>query len=294
MCRTRSRAACAGRTFQVALGVADIGNPTYVAMMRSVEAALRPTNYRVLLHSTGNDTDGELAFVESLRSGTVDGLILQTLRGRDELLQALAGLPIPAVVIGNLPDDAAIDCVSTDSAQGIGLAVQHLIDAGRTRVALLNGPLDTAPGRARRQGFERAVQAGGRDIDPHLVVQRADFNHQDGYAAASVLLQQHIPDAIVCANDLIAMGALRALSERGLRIPEDVAVTGMDDTDLAAMCNPPLTTVSLGAERRANLAVELLQARIEDPARPPQRRTVEPSLVVRESSRPAGPRATGC
>ncbi|MEU9704022.1 LacI family DNA-binding transcriptional regulator [Streptomyces sp. NPDC047981] len=280
-----ARSLRAGRTFQVALAVADIGNPTYVAMMRTVEAALRPTNYRIVLYSTGTDTDGELAFVESLRSGTVDGLILQTVRARDELLEALAELPMPAVVIGNLPDGADVDCVRTDSGLGIGLAVRHLADMGRRRIALLNGPVETAPGRIRLQGFEEAMRARGCTVEPGMVMECADFNHHDGYLAAAALLEEHAPDAIVCANDLIAMGALRALTERGLRIPQDVAVTGMDDTDLAAMCNPPLTTVSLGAEERAGLAVELLRERIEDHERPVACREVVPSLVVRESSR---------
>lgn len=274
------------QTFQIAMAVADIGNPVYVAMMRAIEHGLRATGYRLLVHSTSADADAEMDFLAGMRQGYVDGVILQTLRGRPELTDAVRELAIPAVVIGNIDEDIALDAVRTDSRTGIGLAVEHLLHNGHRRLALLNGPADTAPGAARLRGFTETATRSGVTPDPKLTVTCADFTHLAGYDAARVLLSSNNaqPEAIVCANDLIAMGALRALTEAGLRVPDDVALTGLDDIDLAAMCTPALTSVDMGARQRGELAVELLLARLTDPDRPTQRCFVQPSLVVRQSS----------
>jgi LacI family transcriptional regulator len=276
----------AGKTHQVAMSVTDIGNPAYVACMRAIESVCLAENYRVMLFSSGGDPERELDIVSGLRNGTVDGLILQTIRGGRELLDGLIGLPVPAVVIGTIGQSVPLDNVRTDSAAGISLAVQHIIETGRQRIALAGPPGDSQPGAARIRGFERTMRASGRAVDPALLAVCADFTHQAGYAAVRELLSGERPDAIVCANDLIALGALRALAERGLRVPGDVAVTGMDDTDLAQMCTPPLTSVSLRAEERGALAARLLLSRIREPERPVARACVDPRLVVRESSQP--------
>jgi LacI family transcriptional regulator len=116
-----------------------------------------------------------------------------------------------------------------------------------------------------------------------------DFGAQAGYRAMGTLLRQGRPDALLCANDLLAFGALRCLAEAGLRVPEDVRVVGMDDTELAALSTPSLSSVSLGAMERGMLAGRLLLERLAQPDLPPRRRTVPPQLMVRESS--AGPDA---
>ena len=282
-----ARSLRARRTNQLALAVADVGNPVYVAMMRAIDAALRTTEYRLVLHSTEADLSAELDLLGTMRHGYVDGLILQSLRVGAELLAEIRQLTIPTVVIGLLPDDVPVDNVRTDTRLGMRLAVEHLVSTGRRRIALVNGPLDTVPGLARWTGFAEAMTAAGLDVDAAPVEQSADFTHVAGLEAVRRLLARTEPgdvDAIACSNDLIAMGALRALAERGLQVPGDVAVTGMDDTDLAAMCNPPLSSVSTGAAERGATAARLLLERIADPELAPRRCTVPPRLVVREST----------
>ena len=282
-----ARSLRARRTNQLALAVADVGNPVYVAMMRSIDAALRTTDYRLVLHSTDADLAAELDLLSTMRHGYVDGLILQSLRVRDELIDEIRKLQIPAVVIGMLPDDVPVDNVRADTRRGMQLAVEHLLAIGRRKIALVNGPIDTVPGIARWTGFTEAMAAAGLEVDAASVEQSADFTHTAGLEAVRRLLARTEPggiDAIACSNDLIAMGALRALAERGLRVPQDVAVIGMDDTDLAAMCNPPLSSVSTGAAERGATAARLLLERIADPDLEPRRYTVPPRLVVREST----------
>jgi LacI family transcriptional regulator len=114
-----------------------------------------------------------------------------------------------------------------------------------------------------------------------------DFTHEAGYATARDLLTRAHPDALFCANDMIALGALRALREVDLGVPDAVAVAGMDDTDLAALSVPSLTTVSLGSAERGHLAASLMFERLADPSLAPRRRTVAPSLIIRESTAPS-------
>jgi LacI family transcriptional regulator len=254
-----ARSLRARRTNQLALAVADVGNPVYVAMMRAIDATLRSTDYRLVLHSTGADPGAELDLLATMRHGYVDGLILQSLRVRDELLTEIGKLSIPVVVIGTLPDDVPVDNVRTD----------------------------TVPGAARWAGFAEGLAAAGLSVDDAPVEPSDDFTHTAGLEAVRRLLArtgQDRLDGLACSNDLIAMGALRALAERGLRVPDDVAVIGMDDTDLAAMCNPPLSSVSTGAAERGATAARLLLERIADPELEPRRFTVPPRLVMREST----------
>jgi LacI family transcriptional regulator len=273
-----------GRTDQLALVVADVGNPVYVAMMHAVAAVVRASGYRLVLSTDQSDPDEELRILAGLGHGYADGLILSPLRVTDSLLVELRRPRVPTVVIGTLPDDVPVDNVRADSARGVGLAVRHLIDTGRTSVGFINGPTDTVPGKARQRGFDRAVRRLGLDRTRCPTVHAEDFTFEAGRAAVQQLLAGHRSDAVVCANDLLAIGAMHELVGMGLTVPTDVAVAGMDDTDLAGMILPGLTSVNLGSADRGTIAASLLLERIKDPDRPPRRITVAPRLVVRGST----------
>jgi LacI family transcriptional regulator len=281
-----ARSLKAGRTRQLAFAVADVGNPVYVAMMRAIEEFTKLSGYRLLVHSTGSDPNDEIGLIESLRNGYVDGLIISPLRITDDHLRAFESATAPIVVVGTLPPQVPLDNVRAESELGVRLAIRHLVKLGRRRIALVNGPTDLAPGKYRRSGYEAGLRDAGLDLVENLVETAADFSNRPGYEAARLLLRRTVPDAIMCANDLIAMGALRALSESGLRVPDDVAVVGMDDTDLAQLSLPSLSSVSLGSIERGRIAGNLLLERIDDPDLKPRRITVPPSLIVRESSGP--------
>ena len=272
-----------GATGQLAFGVADVGNHVYVEMMRAVEDAVRTEGYRVLISSVGSTVDTEVALLRSLASGYVDGLIISPLRVDDELLAELAQLRVPAVVVGLLPTSGGFDNVRANSAAGVGLAVEHLLGTGRRRIGFVNGPADTTPGRVRGEAFTAACARAG--LEERRVV-AADFTFAAGLVAARTLLAGpgEPLDAVVAANDLLAAGTYHAAAERGLRIPTDLAVVGMDDSALAAQLLPTLTSVDLGAAVRGRHAAELLLARLRDPDRPAQSVVVEPALVVRSST----------
>jgi LacI family transcriptional regulator, galactose operon repressor len=276
------------RSQQLALAVADVGNPVYVEMMRAIEDETRVRGYRLLVSSTGGRTDDMLALLDSLDGGYADGLVLSPVRVDERLVQALRKVTYPTVVIGTLPNDVPIDNVRANSAGGVRMALEHLHGRGCRRIAFVNGPGDTVPGVARKRAFERTARALGLDADEELRVEAGDFTLAEGRKAAATLLDRTTPDAVLGGNDLLAIATMQVLAERDLRIPDDVAVVGMDDTELAGVTTPGLTSVDLGALERGRAAARLLLDRLDQPDRQPQRVTVQPHLTVRRSSQKEG------
>jgi LacI family transcriptional regulator len=214
------------------------------------------------------------------------------LRITEEFLAELSRLRLPAVVIGNLPSAIRIDNVRANSALGVGLAVEHLVAVGRWRIGFLNGPLDTTPGRLREDAFDAVTSSAGLALSRDWRVVAEHFTFEAGARAARQLLTSFGGelDAIVAANDLIAAGTFHVAFDLGLRVPEDLAVVGMDNSALAGQLHPTLTSVSLGSAARGRDAAELLLARLRDRDRPAARVVVQPELVVR-SSTPGEPAA---
>jgi len=272
------------RSEQLAFAVADVGNPVYVEMMRAVEDETRARGYRLLVSSTGGRTDDTLALLETLEQGYADGLVISPVRVGPELVSALRDFSRPMVVIGTLPRDLDVDNVRANSAGGVRLALTHLHERGCRRIGFVNGPRDTVPGAARSRAFERTARALGLALDPDLRVEAGDFTLAEGHKAAEALLERCVPDAVLGANDLLAIATMQVLHARGYRVPDEVAVVGMDDTELASVSTPALTSVDLAAPDRGRAAARLLLDRLEDPALPARRVTIQPRLSVRRSS----------
>ena len=279
-----ARSLKAGRTEQIALAVADVGNPVYVGMMHEVSRVVTKAGYRLVLSSTGSDPQDQIDLLTSLDRGFADGLILSPLRVTEQLGAKLAASSLPIVIIGSVPPGVELDNVRADSATGMALAVDHLAAQGRERIALVNGPVDTVPGAARLGGYLRALEQLGLPANPEAQVAAKDFTYRAGLKAAVRLLDQSTPDAVVCANDLLAIAVQKVVQSRGLRVPEDIAIVGMDDTELADLANPSITSVDLGSVARAKTAAKLLLRRLDDPQAPVEQVVIEPSLTVRASS----------
>jgi LacI family transcriptional regulator len=271
------------RTGQIAFAMPDVANPVYTTMVRSIQDVVRAGGRRLMLHSTGADPADELEIVRDLKRRYVDGLILCSLDLTDAHVAELESAAAPVVVIGKPAKGSAVDTVRANSRRGAAEAVRHLHACGRRRIAFLNGPQHTAPGGSRRLGYLDGLRACGLERDDALYEIADDFMVEPGREAAARLLARVRPDALFCANDLLAAGAIAALRDASLDVPGDVAVVGMDDTALAEHTWPPLTTVDLGSAERARIAAELLLQRIEQPEREPCSVGVEPRLVVRAS-----------
>ena len=290
---SRARSLKVGRTFQLTLAVADVGNPVYVTMMRAVEEVVSAAGYRLVVTTTGPDVVDEVALVRGMARGYADGLVISPLRVDDDLIKSIRECDVPVVVAGNVPASAGVDTVRANSPKGMLLAVEHLLAKGRRRIAFVNGPVDTVPGTARAKGFADAMKAN--KLEPVAEVEAVDFTFAAGREAGRELLstvaggnsgagEGRALDAVIAANDLLAVGIMHELAARDLAVPDDVAVIGMDDSELAEQSFPPLTSVNLGSAERGRRAAELLLARIEDDTRTPRRIVVQPTLSVRKST----------
>ena len=272
------------RTGQIVFAMPDVGNPVYTTMVASIQEATRESGFRLMLHSTGADADDELGIVRDLRHRFADGLILATLHLTEAHVEELRNAATPVVVIGRPGNALGVDVVRAHSRKGAAEAVRHLHAVGRRRIGLVNGPQHTVPGSERRRGYLDGLRSCDLQRDDGLVEIASDFTVEPGREAVVRLLARARPDAILCTNDLLAVGALAALHDAGLDVPGDVALVGMDNTPLSELVWPPLTTVDLGSAERARIAAELLLERIEGSDAEPRVVGVEPSLVVRASS----------
>ncbi|WP_020391306.1 LacI family DNA-binding transcriptional regulator [Kribbella catacumbae] len=313
---SRARSLKVGRTYQLTLAVADVGNPVYVTMMRAVEEVVSAAGYRLVVTTTGPDVVDEVALVRGMARGYADGLVISPLRVDDDLIKSIRECDVPVVVAGNVPASAGVDTIRANSPKGMLLAVEHLLAKGRRRIAFVNGPVDTVPGTARAKGFADAMKANG--LSPVAEVEAVDFTFAAGREAGVELFAgldsagepsgktgvtgeasgttgvareasgragvAEQLDAVIAANDLLAVGIMHELAARDLAVPGDVAVIGMDDSELAEQSFPPLTSVNLGSAERGRRAAELLLARIEDDTRTPRRIVVQPTLSVRKST----------
>jgi LacI family transcriptional regulator len=278
------RALKLGRPLQIVFAVDDVANPVYTQMMRGVEHGVAGAGGRLLVSSTGHAPADLLELVRGLSTGYADGLIISPLRRTPELIDALVATPVPVVVVGDMGKSPPLDTVRSDSRKAIKIAFQHLLESGRSRIAFVNGPIETVPGQTRLQGYQDACAANG--VEPH-VVQAGAFTVAAGEEAFAALVDEtslDAFDAVLAANDLLALGTMRAALTMGCSVPDALAVVGIDDIEFARIFSPALTTVSLGAERRGALAAELLLDRMVNPSNKPRVASVRPKLVVRESS----------
>jgi DNA-binding LacI/PurR family transcriptional regulator len=215
----------------------------------------------------------------------VDGLILFALRHHDPRIAFLKEIEFPFVVFGHDGLDGHLHWVDVDGTYGIELAVNHLAELGHRRIGYLAPPGEQYLAEQRWAGFVNGMHAHGNSVDENLVYE-GDFTEHSGEAGAQILLAQiRPPTAIVCNNDRMAFGAMRAIQSHGLRVGQDVSVVGFDDITLAQFYHPPLTTIRQPIREIGQLLFELLQTIIAgEPAGTLSRTLVKPSLQVRQST----------
>ena len=209
-----------------------------------------------------------------------DGLIVAATRTGDPLIPQLLASGVPFVMHGR-HDDPRVSFVDVDNVAGAYTAAGHLVRLGRGRIATITGPMDSPAALDRRKGYLEALRDRNRSIDEALI-DGGDFSEVSGYEAMQRLLP-HEPDAVFVASDTMALGALRALREAGIRVPRDIAVVGFDDMPYAATAAPPLTTVRQPIRRAGNLAFQTLCEIIDSGLEPPRRIVMPTELVVRDS-----------
>lgn len=276
------RALRARRTEQICLSVPDISNPVYQTITKGVQLGLEVSNYRLMLAPQVSTVEDVLKQIESLNRGYADGLILLSLVDDPKIRRAVEELEIPIVAIGNIDINRKIDNIKV-ALTALDIAVEYLNKKYGSKILFLNGPRETIPGKIRGVGFDRAIKKLG--IEKHCaVIESESFTVEDAVKALSKVKRLQSYKSIMCANDLIAAGALQYFSAMKIRVPDDVAVMGIDNTELATILSPSLTTIDYSAEKRGRLAAEFLLERIQNPEAQTKRIEVQPKLVERDSA----------
>ena len=278
-----------GRSGVIALAVPELPAPYFAELAGLIVQAAERRRWTVLIDQTDGRADRERDLLAGLRRHAIDGLIFSPSALTGEEVVGSGGPP--AVLLGARAGRGVADHVAIDDRAAGADATRHLCELGRRRIGVI-GVLDDSPrgaaGRHRLAGYRAALAEVGLSGGPALEAGVGRFGRAEGAAAMARLLDQdRPPDAVFCVNDLLALGALRTLMERGLDVPGDVALIGFDDIEDGRFSTPTLSTVAPDTPRVAQLAVDLLAERLGDgPAvsGPPRELRVEHRLLPREST----------
>ena len=266
-------------TQAIGVVVSDIENPHFTQMVRAVEDAAFSRGCRVLLCNTDETADKQRAYLDMLAGERVQGVILVPSDPAGAEIGRLLDLGIPLVAFDRVVDDHRADAVIIDNAEAGRRAAEHLIAVGHRRIGLIGGRPETQTGGERLAGYERAMAAAG--LAP--IVADGGFRLDGGHRAAGQLLDTEDVSALIVSNNLMAVGALRAVRERGLTVPTDVAIVSVDDPFWAELVDPPLTALAQPVRRMAESAVRLLFERIAGERTSPRCLVFDVELRVRRS-----------
>ena len=276
-----------GRTGVIALAVPELDAPYFSELASHVVRAAMVQGWTVLVDETGGEREREQAVLTGIGGQLIDGVLLSPLALREADLQA--GSSVPLVLLGERLGSGLADHVAIDNEAAAREMTEHLLAAGRTRIAVVGA--QRAPyghtGRLRLRGYRAALAAAGVRQDPSLVVSVPQWRRHCGAEAAQTLLaRRERPDAIFCLNDLMAVGALRTLADAGVAVPDDIAVAGFDDIEEGRYHRPEITTIAPDKAELARLAVARLSRRLEPGSQgDPEEITVGHRLLVRRSTR---------
>ncbi len=276
------------RTQLLAVLVPDLNNPFYPVLIRGAQKAAYDADYRLIISDSFSTSEGEKDFLETALGHIADGLILASFHLDANDIGQLLTKGVPCVGIGPRLWGTGIDVVQTDQHTAVRAIIDHLVSRGRRRIAHIAGDLTTLNGQIRLEAYREALQAYGLPADERLVIQ-GTFR-REGVAARvesylSAASPEDRPNGLFAANDVMAIEAMKAIQRLGLRIPDDIAVCGIDNIPEAEYVEPPLTTIGNDVELMGREAVRLLTNRIQNgSSEEPICREFPFELIVRESS----------
>lgn len=273
-----------GRTGIIAIVVPDITNPFFASIVEGAEGAVGEDRM-ILLVNTGDSRQREEKALAQL-FGRVDGVIMAPLTEDEEGPSFFSQFGLPIVFVDRVTQDGEkFSTALTDNAKGASIAARHLISLGHEKIAMISGPLSTTPGKKRADGFKASLKESGLSSEYFI---ESDFSEEGGYAAMCALLERvDAPTAVFTANNLMTIGALHALRDRGVAVPGQISVIGFDDLDFAELINPPLTVIARDARLQGALAMELMIKQLTNGASAqPEHSMVDVQLVERGSCAP--------
>lgn len=281
---TQARALVSGRSRIFGLIISDISNPFFPELVKAFEDTAILHGYEVIVANTDYKLDRMGVCVRRMIERKVDGVAIMTSEIERELLDELSKRQLPIVFLDIGKVKPLISNISVDYARGIREAVQHLVGLGHKRLGFISGPGDLKSARTRRTAFLNCLRECGIADKQQIVV---EGNHRvDGGQAAmrEILSKPNPPTAVLTSNDLSAIGALHAIQDAGLRVPEDISVIGFDDIELSQYTQPPLTTVKLSRDELGRRAFHALYQAADGTVTAGQEINIGTSLVIRKST----------
>ena len=287
-----ARSLRSGQTKTIGLILPDISNPFFADFSRKIEDKGFTFGYNVILCNADEDDEKQQRYIDVLLSKQVDGLIFFSTSGMEQIHHFLQRYDIPVVVTDREPEGFNSDIVLIDNRLGGYQAAEYLLSLGHRRIGCISGPSLIRPSAQRVNGFRAALQEAGVDVDEELI-RMGTFRFESGEAEMKYLM--NLPDpptAVFTCNDVMALGAMKAIQSAGLQVPEDFSVVGFDNSPLSKMVYPQLTTIAQPIKEMADLTVELLVEKIhlkENQKRNKQltpeyqRIVLDTNIVVRES-----------
>lgn len=273
------------KTHSVALLLVDIANPYYPAVARAVHDVLATEGYVSFIGNTDGDAATERRLLEEMAARGVDGVVMQPMALTAAEVREIVGPSMALVLATSETGDVPADRVLTDDVRGLTEAVRHLAGKGVREIGFAGGSTDAAAGPLRVAVFEEAMSAVGLEVRRRWI-EHGPFTRAGGAEAVARLLRRaDRPRAVLCANDLMAIGAMEAAREAGLHVPDDLAVIGFDDIETADLVTPRLTTVVNPAPAVGDACARTILWRVEQGPQAPYRRVLLPThLVVRHSA----------
>jgi LacI family transcriptional regulator len=279
-----ARSLVSGRSRLFGLIVSDITNPFFPQLIQGFEEVAVVHGYEILIGSTNYDPERMKTCIRRMVERKAEGVAVMTFGIEEPLLDKLAERKLPLVFVDIGPDRPEISLLRVDYQRGIRQGVQHLAALGHRDIAFVSGPLQLHSANSRLTAFKHAIQECGITVNPDWIF---EGNHtMDGgmTAAAQLLTHENLPTAVICSNDVTAIGVLHKAYRVGLRVPDDLSVIGFDNIHMTQMTIPPLTTIEMSCYDLAREAVMALRAHVEKGQTPRREYKIETQLVVREST----------
>ena len=275
------------QTFVLAMVIPDITNPLFATIFLGIEDVASERGYSVLLANTGGSPDRERDHLRTVQARRVDGVVLASAVLRDSSVGWLREHNIAHVLVNRYSDQRDL-FVGADDFAGARMATAHLVSLGHRRIAHLAGGRGISTAVERRRGYLAALSEAGIEPSPALVVESGYLEDTGRRAMERLLALPEPPTAVFAVNDMAAIGAQSAILDRGLRIPGDVALVGYNDVPLASRLEPPLTTLRVPVKDFGRISAEMLIERIRTGQTTRRRVILQPELIVRGSTVPAG------
>jgi len=279
----QARSLAGGKTNMIGLLVPDLGTAYIGEIIHGIDTELSLQDLDLILYTTHRAATKEANYVANLATGMVDGLLLVLPRNPTDYIDTLARRNFPFVLIDHQGNGEHCPAVGATNWQGAFNATEHLIKLGHKRIGFITGSMDLGCAQDRLEGYRSALKTYHLEDKDELIFE-GDFFQPDGYVGATALLDlPEPPTAIFASNDVMAMGVMDAVRNRGLRVPDDISVIGFDNIPQASLIRPGLTTVSQQLKKMGRMATQMLLQLLEDPDSDPKRIELPTELILRDS-----------